>query len=541
MHRTTSSRRRESPAQGPRPLPVRQSPAGGVDDPLPHNPEAELAVLGAIVLDGRVPNGALATASQKVTSADFFFPRHRLIFDRMVELNDEQAPIGMITLIDQLEKSGGLEAAGGAAFVGQLGDGLPRVTDVSHYAQIIKEKAKLRSAISSAAVIQERALDPGAKLSDITPCVEDLSRILAPEQDTRQQEILLSDMPDDVLDGALGEICDRRLVGLPRAYSWPALLCSAGVLVPPTPHVRTNLYACLVGGVGTGKSVAGKRATDVLGLGKPQLETTLAGSAEGLLEKISDANGAARLLSPDELGHLLTKARIDCASFPYVLNSAFYQNEFDLTVARGKQIHVNVALSVLGGIVEENFELCFGSATTGGLHDRFVFGLCPRPFNYLYRPLEGAPEITEPCSVTVAPDVWEARDEWIRTIPGLGHRCAEHAVRAAVIGAAFSGRTVLLAKHLGPARAFAVYQASVRKMLKPNPGENPDARCAFAILGALDQDGDTWQLKRKIAKKIHAERFGPSVFERAVAALEKAGELILDRQKPMRIRRIGPR
>jgi hypothetical protein len=251
--------------------------------------------------------------------------------------------------------------------------------------------------------------------------------------------------------------------------------------------------------------------------------------------KLEVANGEARLLSVDELAHLLAKAKIDNASFPFVLNRGYYSNEFDLTIAHGKKIHVNCSLSAIGGIVEDNFQNCFGTATTGGLHDRFVFGQCPRPFEFSYRPFEGDAESTEPCPVSIDSDVWEACDEWQKQILGLTGRHTEHAIRAAAIAAAFSGRLVLRARDLGPARVFAEYQARVRKLLQPNPGENTDARCAFAIISALALC-QGWIPQRELSRKIHADRFGPSAFERAVKSLVFSGEIELSEKRPARVR-----
>ena len=58
-----------------------------------------------------------------------------------------------------MERSGELEAAGGAAYLAQLVDGVPRITNVEHYARIVKEKALLRNLIHAAHAIQEQALD----------------------------------------------------------------------------------------------------------------------------------------------------------------------------------------------------------------------------------------------------------------------------------------------------------------------------------------------------------------------------------------------
>jgi hypothetical protein len=517
----------------------RTAPRPDIAPTLPHDRAAERAILGAVLLDDEYQ--ALHVAAERLSPEDFYLPEHRHIFEAMTKLAANALPITTVTLQDFLVRNDQLAASGGVAYLSGLADGLPRITAVDHYARIVQEHAKLRRLFYISAKIEAQVLEREDSATIIEQTEVVISSLRASE--TPAETLVFADMPEAVLDSWLGDLCERIRAGLPRAYVWPALLCAAGVLVPRMPHVRTNLYMCLVGQVGTGKTVAPERATEVLGVIKPQLETTLAGSAEGLFggETFLSANGDARLLAPDELGHLLTKAQIDRASFPFVLNTAFYKDQFDLIIARGKTIPVNVRLSVMGGIVETNFETCFGSATTGGLHDRFIFGRCPEPFSYLYRPFQGSVEQTEPCSVIIAGDVWEARDGWMRTIPGLNPRVAELAIRAAVIAAAFSGRTILYGKHLDPAQAFAEYQTRIRAVLKPNPGENSDARCAFAILAALDDKDGGWHGKRDVAKRIHFERYGPSVFERAVSALEAAGEIYINKKYPIRLRRIGPK
>jgi replicative DNA helicase len=128
-----------------------------LERPLPHNLEAERSILGAILLD----NHALNAAIEKLRSDDFFLPQHRQIFDRMIQLGEKQQAIDTVTLMEDLTRSGNLESAGGIAYLSQLADGLPRVTNVEHYARIVKEKAVLRSLIFSASAIQEQALAAG--------------------------------------------------------------------------------------------------------------------------------------------------------------------------------------------------------------------------------------------------------------------------------------------------------------------------------------------------------------------------------------------
>lgn len=128
-----------------------------LERPLPQNLEAERSILGAILLD----NHALNAAVEKVRSEDFFLLQHRRIFERMIQLGEKQQAIDTVTLMEDLGRLGELEAAGGVAYLSQLADGLPRATNVEHYARIVKEKAVLRSLIHSTAAIQEQALAAG--------------------------------------------------------------------------------------------------------------------------------------------------------------------------------------------------------------------------------------------------------------------------------------------------------------------------------------------------------------------------------------------
>jgi replicative DNA helicase len=128
-----------------------------LERPLPHNLEAERSILGAVLLD----NHALNAAVERIRSEDFFLPQHRRIFERMVQLGEKQHAIDTITLMEDLSRAGELEASGGVAYLSSLTDGLPRVTNVDHYARIVKEKSVLRSLIYSASAIQEQALAAG--------------------------------------------------------------------------------------------------------------------------------------------------------------------------------------------------------------------------------------------------------------------------------------------------------------------------------------------------------------------------------------------
>jgi replicative DNA helicase len=113
---------------------------------LPHSLDAEKSVLGAILIQ----NDAFNAAAELIDARDFFRDAHRRIFDKMVLLSERSQPIDFITLKEELARAGELEEVGGPAYITSLADGVPRSTNVEHYARIVKEKSVLRNLIFSA-------------------------------------------------------------------------------------------------------------------------------------------------------------------------------------------------------------------------------------------------------------------------------------------------------------------------------------------------------------------------------------------------------
>jgi replicative DNA helicase len=128
-----------------------------VDRGLPHNLEAERSVLGAILLH----NDAFNLAAEVIDADDFFRDAHRRIFDKMVKLSERGDAIDLVTLKEELGRSAELDEVGGPAYITALVDGVPRSTNVEHYARIIKEKATLRQLIASANKILASAYEAG--------------------------------------------------------------------------------------------------------------------------------------------------------------------------------------------------------------------------------------------------------------------------------------------------------------------------------------------------------------------------------------------
>jgi replicative DNA helicase len=126
-----------------------------MDRALPHNLEAERSVLGAILIN----NHAFNQAAEVIDAQDFFRDAHRRIFEKMVALTDRSNPVDLVTLKDELVRSGELDEVGGPAYISALTDGVPRSANVEHYAKIVKEKSTLRRLIQSATDVLSRAYD----------------------------------------------------------------------------------------------------------------------------------------------------------------------------------------------------------------------------------------------------------------------------------------------------------------------------------------------------------------------------------------------
>jgi replicative DNA helicase len=133
---------------------------------LPHSLEAERSVLGAIILR----NDAFEEAAEHIGDVDFYRDAHRRIFGKMGTLRERKSAIDLITLKEALGSD--LESIGGPAYVSRLVDGVPRSTNVPHYARIVREKSVLRSLIVKAGEVLDNAYCVDAVADDVLQAAE---------------------------------------------------------------------------------------------------------------------------------------------------------------------------------------------------------------------------------------------------------------------------------------------------------------------------------------------------------------------------------
>lgn len=150
-------------------------------DMLPHNLEAELATLGALLID---PD-AILKVREIAHPRDFFIGKHQWLYSAYLKAIDggNDAP-DYVTLCDILERQGQLEEIGGAAFVTSLVNKTPTALNVEHYARIVARTGYLRRAIAAAQKIAQVAYqDDETEIDSKQEAIERIVFDLAPIND----------------------------------------------------------------------------------------------------------------------------------------------------------------------------------------------------------------------------------------------------------------------------------------------------------------------------------------------------------------------
>jgi replicative DNA helicase len=109
----------------------------------PHSVEAERSLLGGLLLDQR----AWDQIADAVGIEDFYRADHRLIFEAVAVLVERNQPPDAVTVSEQLQRQGQLEAAGGPAYLARLVEETPSAANIRAYAKIVREHAMLRQLI----------------------------------------------------------------------------------------------------------------------------------------------------------------------------------------------------------------------------------------------------------------------------------------------------------------------------------------------------------------------------------------------------------
>jgi len=111
----------------------------------PHSIESESSVLGALLLD----NGAWDRVVDLLTEGDFYRLEHRLIFTAIVRMIGAGKPADVVTVFDELEKTGKANEAGGLGYLASLAQFVSGTGSIRRYAEIVRERAILRKLVTA--------------------------------------------------------------------------------------------------------------------------------------------------------------------------------------------------------------------------------------------------------------------------------------------------------------------------------------------------------------------------------------------------------
>lgn len=126
----------------------------------PQNLEAETAVLGSMLLD----KDAISHAIELLDESCFYKNSHKKIYSAVTKLYDENKAVDIITLVEELRKTGSLDEAGGPSYIAAIASSVPTAANILHYAKIVKEKMVLRHLINSATQIVSECYDPAQEV-----------------------------------------------------------------------------------------------------------------------------------------------------------------------------------------------------------------------------------------------------------------------------------------------------------------------------------------------------------------------------------------
>ena len=129
----------------------------------PQNIEAEQAVLGSVFLDAET----IIDAMEYIEPNDFYRRGHQIIFETMIELNDRNEAIDVVTVKDRLEQANLLEDAGGLSYLSDLALAVPTAANIVYYAKIVEEKSLLRTLIQTATGIVTKGFEQGEEVQTI--------------------------------------------------------------------------------------------------------------------------------------------------------------------------------------------------------------------------------------------------------------------------------------------------------------------------------------------------------------------------------------
>jgi hypothetical protein len=358
-------------------------------------------------------------------------------------------------------------------------------------------------------------------------------------------------MPEAAMYGALGELA--RHLDAPFTTGYTSLLAIyAGMHadIVGDSAIRPTIYATLMGAPGVSKSIVLRQAKKQLAPDPENFETSVPASDRGLqqmcvLQSDKPPGHTPRplVMIIDEFRTLTSKINISNSALASTLCSLWSEDVVGTADKTGHQ-KAHVRLSLIGALKVNDaadFKTVFGSATTDGLYDRFIFVPCPADYepDHTWTPLARDHELILRLACPSIPSIkkedFDTLSTWQKSVPALkGHRrrIQEIGLRVALISAMANGDSHLTPECLAAAVAFAEWQSKVRLWFSAGEALNLDARITDAILDEMSRhchpDGSPAPVKlmEVTRNKNWGRKYGSTNVTRTRKALIEDGSIV---------------
>jgi len=223
----------------------------------PQNLEAEESVLGAMLLSPT----AVGTVSEILSASDFYRESHAKIYRAALGLWSKGEPVDAITITDELDERGELEAVGGQSRIAELAALVPSTSNVEHYARIVKEMSTLRGLVRAGQEIARLGQERPGEVTDLVDRAEQIVFELGQQRitsDFAHIEVLLKESFERITQ--LYE-AGAEITGIPSGYRELDLLTSGFqpgnlVILAARPSMgKSALGLCVAANLGVRHSV----------------------------------------------------------------------------------------------------------------------------------------------------------------------------------------------------------------------------------------------------------------------------------------------
>ncbi len=180
----------------------------------PQNISAEQSVIGAMLLD----KNAIVHVIDLLQPESFYRDAHKYIYEAILSIFERNEPADLVTVTEELRKSGKLDAVGGSVYISDLLNSVPTAANVTYYAKMVEEKAVLRRLIDAGTRIVNDCFDEQNKVDAVLDSAEKTIFEIAlkkARQGFHKIDHILKDVLD-IMDKLYGK--KEAITGIPSGF-----------------------------------------------------------------------------------------------------------------------------------------------------------------------------------------------------------------------------------------------------------------------------------------------------------------------------------